>query len=216
MFKKAIPVAMAATLILSMAGCSGHKAGGGGGGGTTSNTQTGTSSNSMKSNQNQAQTNQSQSQTNASGKVSSQGKDFADAYSRVAWVHADIIAKDWDRARDDLKHVSDKLDGLAKDKNLSADAKTEVKALQGDVRTLNASIQKKSAVAAVQAKMLINRFATDLNLAPTIAWFSGNKGGGAGAGVKNTVQHPVKSTEKGAHNVKTTTQQKTHTTEQKK
>jgi hypothetical protein len=184
MFKKAIPMAVAATLIFGMAGCSNNNKGGGGGGTTTTTPHE------------QAKTNeQNQAHTPSGNKLSSQGKDFADAYSRVAWVHADIMAKDWDQAKDDLKHVDSKLNDLMKDNALSANAKTAIKGLKSDVSKLNTSIQKHDAIAAVQAKALLNRFATDLNMAPTMAWFNQNKGGGAGTGVKNTVTHPVKTME---------------------
>jgi len=183
MFKKAIPVAVAATLIFGMAGCSNNK--GGGGGGTTTTTT-----------HEQARTNeQNQAHTASGAKVSSEGKDFADAYSRVAWVHADIIARDWDQAKDDLKHVDSKLNDLLKDKDMPANAKTSIQGLKSDVSKLNTSIQKHDAIAAMQAKALLNRFATDLNMVPTMAWFGEHKGGGAGTGVKNTVTHPVKTME---------------------
>lgn len=204
MLKKAIPVAMAATLILTMAGCSGNNRGGGGGGNTMSENRSTTQTTTTRTEE------QNQAHTAPGAKVSNIGKDFADAYSRVAWVHADIIAKDWDRAKDDLKHVDSKLNDLLKNKDLPSNAKTSITALKSDVTKLNNSIMKHEGVAAVQAKALINRFATELNMAPTVAWFGEKKGGGAGTGVKSTVQHPVKATEKGAHTVKTKTETKTN------
>jgi hypothetical protein len=168
MFKKAIPLAVAATLVVSMAGCSGQHRGGGGGGG-------------MNAPQGQGQTKTEQVKSNLPGdNFSHQGKTYADAYSRVAWIHSNLAVRDWERALDDLHYVRDRVDDLLKDKNVPADSKTALKGLKADIAKLDTAIQKHDMASINQTKALMDRFATDLNRPMTMAWVGEHKGGGAG------------------------------------
>ncbi|MNT19875.1 hypothetical protein D3C72_1551600 [compost metagenome] len=98
-------------------------------------------------------------------------------------MHTNIVAKDWERALDDLHVVRDRIDDIGKDTALSAESKNTVAAAKAEIKKLDAKIQAHDATAATDTKRLINWFSTTLDKPMMTAWF-GPRGGGAGTGDK--------------------------------
>ena len=53
-------------------------------------------------------------------------RDYAEAYARAPWVHANLAAGDWERADDDLQFISDQIADLQQDKKLDAGIKAKL------------------------------------------------------------------------------------------
>lgn len=184
MSNKVIPVAMATVLMLGLAGCADNReeTRGGGGGGTTSTTTT-TTERDNRAMQGQGTTRTEQTRSLGGDNITSHGRNFAEAYARMPWVHANLVAKDWERALDDLHVVRDRIDDIAKDTALTADAKSTIAAAKSEIKKLDAKIQAHDVTAAADSKRLLNWFSTTLDKPMMTAWF-GPKGGGAGTGDK--------------------------------
>jgi hypothetical protein len=183
MSNKAIPVALAAVLMLGLAGCADNReeVQGGGGGGTTSTTTTTTTERDNRAMQGQGASRTEQARSMGGDNITAHGRDFAEAYARVPWVHTNLVAKDWERALDDLHVVRDRIDAIAKDTALTADARSTVVAAKSEITKLDAKIRAHDATAVADSKRLLNWFSTTLDKPMMTAWF-GPRGGGAGTG----------------------------------
>ncbi|MDB5099633.1 MAG: hypothetical protein JWM80_4054 [Cyanobacteria bacterium RYN_339] len=139
--------------------------GGGGGGGNTGS----------------GRTTAEQTKTNMAPRsnLRAEGRELAEAYARVPWVHANIAANDWEKALDDLQVVQKKLDGLKDDKNINAALKAKIMAVKPQVALLTVQIQKHDKAAIHSTVVLLDRFASTVDDPMVLAWMA-NKGGGAG------------------------------------
>ena len=106
---------------------------------------------------------------------------FADAYARATWVHADLLAGDWDRANYDLGHIKAELGHLSKQKHANAHVKPRIDALMPMVNRLDTQIKNRDMTATRTAGELVSSFSTTAPQLATMGWFAGH-GGGAGAG----------------------------------
>lgn len=179
MSNKAIPLALATVLMLGLAGCADNReeVQGGGGGGTT------TAERDQRTTQGQGNTRTEQVRSMGGDNITEHGRDFAEAYARMPWVHANLVAKDWERALDDLHVVRDRIDEIGRDAALTADAKSTIAAAKSEIKKLDAKIQAHDMTAAADSKRLLNWFSATLDKPTMTAWF-GPRGGGAGTGDK--------------------------------
>jgi hypothetical protein len=161
-----VRLAMVAMLAGSLVACNNNRGGGGGG-----------SNNNMGSGR--TKTEQAKSNMAPQSNLRSEGKDLADAYAHVAWIHADLAANDWERALDDLQTVQKKLDGIKNDKAMSAALKQKVMAIKPQVAVVNSQIQKHDKGAIKSTVVLLGDFTKVMDDPAMMAWL-GNRGGGAG------------------------------------
>lgn len=111
-------------------------------------------------------------------------REFAGAYARAPWVHANLAAGDWERADDDLAYISDQLADLLKDDDLEARIKQRIDDVQPLIAKLDGQIGAKNQGARVTAHQLVNKFAEISNDRNVVAWMGEKerRGGGAGMG----------------------------------
>lgn len=164
MHNRFLRLTMAAVLAGSLAACNNNRGGGGGG----------------SSNMGSGRTQMEQTKSNmGTSNLRSEGKDLADAYAHVAWVHANLAANDWERALDDLQTVQKKVDGLKDDKAMSAALKQKVMAIKPQIAVVSTQIQKHDKTAIKSTVILLNDFSKVMD-DPAMLSFLGNRGGGAG------------------------------------
>jgi hypothetical protein len=106
---------------------------------------------------------------------------LADAYARSTWVHANVLAGEWDRANFDLGHVQKDLRHLLGKKQLSAQSRSQLELIEPIVKRLDAQIKARDRLASATAKDLVATFGTAASQLATMGWFAG-RGGGAGRG----------------------------------
>lgn len=182
MRSKILPVAVAALMVGSLSACAPRDEAevGGGGGGTTA-----TQDRAARDAQSQREGNDmgDQMRANLSNDLSGEGRDFAEAYARVPWVHANLAAGDWERALDDTQFLTRQLDDMARDNDISADIKRKIAVLKPHVTTLTQQILKHDKAALTTSKRLLDSFATTVNDPLILAWMGDRtRGGGAGTG----------------------------------
>jgi hypothetical protein len=165
MHNRILRVALIAMVAGSLTAC--NNRGGGGGGGQVGSGRTKTE---------QIKTNMA-----PRSNLRAEGRDFADAYARVPWIHANLAANDWEKALDDLQTVNKKLDGLNNDKHLNATIKGKVMTLKPQVASLTTQIQKHDKNAIHTTVALLNNFSKVMD-DPVMLSFVGNKSQGGGAG----------------------------------
>ncbi|MNS23385.1 hypothetical protein D3C72_551970 [compost metagenome] len=176
---KVMGMSLAALLVAGLAGCADNnrdEARGGGGGAT--HTERAAADQRADRNGNDMG---DQLRANLSTDLTTEGRDFAEAYARMPWVHANIAAGDWERALDDLKFVSKQIDDLNRDNDVSAPIKAKIVTLKPMVAQLSQQIQKHDKAALQTSATVLNRFAAVTNDAQVLAWMGDRtKGGGAG------------------------------------
>lgn len=110
-------------------------------------------------------------------------RDYAEAYARAPWVHANLAAGDWERADDDLQFISDQLADLQQDRNVSAAIKAKINALKPTIAQLDKEIGAKNTAAIQNASVLTSKMAQLVGDKQVLAWFGAHPtGGGAGMG----------------------------------
>lgn len=115
------------------------------------------------------------------GRLRGDERRFADAYSRATWVHADLLAGDWDRANYDLGHIKKELGHLNKSKDVNAQVKSRIAALMPVVERLDAQIKGRDMAATRTAGEMVASFSSTATQLATMGWFA-RHGGGAGRG----------------------------------
>lgn len=176
MFKRIIPLVLAIA-VMGTAACSNERretTGGGGGGKTAVHDETNKGAGVQNTWWDQAS-------ANLSNDLSTEGRDFAEAYTRAPWVVSNLAANDWERALDDLQFINDQLDDLNKDNDVSSTIKAKISTLKPMVHTLNAQIQKHDKAAIQTASKLVGAFTLVVNDKAVLAWM-GDKTRGGGAG----------------------------------
>jgi hypothetical protein len=113
------------------------------------------------------------------GRLSNGERQFTDAYSRVAWVHAELLEGDWGRATADLQHVRQKLEHIQSTRNLNPQVADRIDALLAKVDTLQLQVMHHDPSAAAGAAMLVASFSTTVSQLAGLDW-TGPAGGGAG------------------------------------
>jgi hypothetical protein len=158
----------------------------GGGGGQTAMQQERQRQMNQQSQQSQRNTNNTwwdQATANMSNDLSTEGRDFAEAYTRVPWIHANLAAGDWERALDDLHFVRDQLRDLERDNDVSADIKAKFVGLRPMVASLDKKIQAHDKTAMQDTQRMLMVFANAVNDPKILAWMGDQtRGGGAGMG----------------------------------
>ncbi len=111
-------------------------------------------------------------------------RDYAEAYARAPWVHANLAAGDWERADDDLQFISDQIADLQQDKNVTATIKQKLATIKPMISLLDGQIGAKNPQAIHNASLLTTRMAQLVGDRQVLAWFGAHPmGGGAGAGM---------------------------------
>ena len=106
---------------------------------------------------------------------------FADTYARAPWIHANLAAGDWERAKGDTLYVRDKLMALGRDKAVPVPLKVELDGVKPLIAQLEDQIAKQDPAAVRSAQALVDRLAAITSDARTVAWLAGKPaGGGAG------------------------------------
>jgi hypothetical protein len=164
MTNRFLRVALVVALAGSLAACNNNNRGGGGGGNAGSGRTT---------------TEQAKSNMAMHTMLRSDGKELADAYAHVPWIHANLAAGDWERALDDLQTVQKKLDAIKNDKHINATVKAKIEAVKPQMAILTTQIQKHDKTATRTTVVLLEQFAKTMNDPVILTWI-GPKGGGAG------------------------------------
>ena len=111
-------------------------------------------------------------------------RDYAEAYARAPWVHANLAAGDWERADDDLQFISDQIADLQQDRNVTAAIKAKFNAVKPLIAQLDGQIGAKNPQAIQNASMLVNKMGALVADRQVLAWFGAHPtGGGAGSGM---------------------------------
>lgn len=179
MLKRFMPLALAIA-VTGAAGCADDRreAAGGGGGATTTQQQ--------QQQERRVATGDDwwdQASANLSNDLSTEGRDFAEAYTRAPWVHANLAAGDWERALDDLQFIRDQLNDLNRDNDVTPAIKGKIATLMPLVKTLDSQIQKHDKASIQSASRLVTAFTAVTNDSAVLAWMGDRtRGGGAGRG----------------------------------
>jgi hypothetical protein len=182
MQSKFLPVALAALMMGSLSACAPRDEATEGGGGGPAMTQ---QERAARDAQTQRRDNDQgdQLRANLSTDLTTEGRDLAEAYARVPWVHANLAAGDWERALDDTQFLNKQLDDMNRDNDISPAIKRKIAALKPHVATLTQQIQKHDKAALTTSKRLLDSFATTVNDPLVLAWMGDRtRGGGAGTG----------------------------------
>lgn len=108
-------------------------------------------------------------------------RDYAEAYARAPWVHANLAAGDWERADDDLQFISDQIADLRQDNAVSTAVKGKIAAITPLITQLDGQIGKKDTRAMHTASVLVSRMGQVIADKQVMAWFGAHPmGGGAG------------------------------------
>jgi hypothetical protein len=170
-------LALASVMAFGMAGCANNNDQGGGGGGDAK-TQRAKADNMSQKNGNDMG---DQLRANLTTDLTTEGRDFAEAYARMPWVHANLAAGDWERALDDLQFVNKQLDDLHGDRDISAAIKGKIAGVKPMVAQLMMQIQKHDKASLQTSVKVLDRFAMLTNDPLLLAWIGDRtKGGGAG------------------------------------
>ena len=202
MRNKMLRLALVAVMAGSLTACADKRpSGGGGGGNATENrmaaneNRTAANDNRMAANENRTAVNENRTAANenrtaanenrtaarTTTDLTGENRGLAEAYARMAWVHANLAAGDWQKGLDDLKFISGKLDDLNKDKDISMPLKQKMMALRPHIALLTAQIQKHDKASVGTAAKLVNQCAAVVNDPLVLGWMGGTrKGGGAG------------------------------------
>lgn len=180
MRSKILPVAVAALMMGSLAACAPREETTGGGGGATTTQERAAHDAAEQRRDNDMG---DQMRSNLSTDLTTEGRDFAEAYARVPWVHANLAAGDWERALDDTQFLNKQLDDMNRDNDISPQIKQKIMALKPQVALLTQQIQKHDKAALTTSKRLLDSFATTVNDPVVLAWMGDRtRGGGAGTG----------------------------------
>lgn len=106
-------------------------------------------------------------------------RDFAEAYTRATWVHANLLGGDWEQAQEDIGAVKDRISDLNTDDEVAANVKTQVNQLQPMIEQLDQAIANRDTRSAAMAAQLVSRFSSTGTLLAGLG-FLGVEGGGAG------------------------------------
>lgn len=110
-------------------------------------------------------------------------RDYAEAYARAPWVHANLAAGDWERADDDLQFISKQIADLQKDKKLDPSIKRKLDTIKPMISLLDGQIGAKNQQAVHNARLLVDRMGRLVDDRQVLAWFGAHPlGGGAGTG----------------------------------
>lgn len=175
-------LALATTLAIGLSACADDAAeqqGGGGGGGQGSMAQ-------QQARKDAAENRRpndmgDQFRANVTTDLMAEGRDFAEAYARMPWVHANIAAEDWERALDDLQFVMKQVDDLSGDKDVGAPLKAKIASVRPQLAALSRQIQAHDMTANATAAAVTQRFAALTNDPLMNAWL-GDRPHGGGAG----------------------------------
>lgn len=177
MTNKLMRLTLAALLTAGLAGCADNRDEAQGGGGGDHRDRAAADQRSQQNGNDMGD----QLRANLSTDLTTEGRDFAEAYARMPWVHANLAAGDWERADDDLKFISKQLDDLNRDNDVSAAIKAKIVTLKPMVAQLGQQIQKHDKAALKTSATVLNRFAAVTNDAQILAWMGDRtRGGGAG------------------------------------
>ena len=169
-------VTLAALMVAGLAGCANSNDQGGGGG--DAKTHRAVADDHSQKNGNDAG---DQLRANMSTDLTTEGRDFAEAYARMPWVHANLAAGDWERALDDLQFISKQIDDLHRDNDVNSAIKAKIETVKPLIATLTQQIQKHDQASLHTSVMLLDKFAAVTNDKAVLAWMGDRtKGGGAG------------------------------------
>lgn len=186
MTKRFFTMALALATLGALFGCApNNEDTGGGGGGTTAERTERTTERTVDRTVNRPAGNTwwDQATANMSNDLSTEGRDFAEAYTRVPWIHANLAAGDWERALDDLQFVRNQMLDLERDNDVSANIKNKMKSLRPMIGSLEQKILKHDKTAIQDTQRLLMAFSNAVNDPAVLAWMGDRtRGGGAGAG----------------------------------
>jgi hypothetical protein len=180
MLNKAIPVVLSAALMVGLAGCADNREevqGGGGGGMTTTQRDGGGAG--MNAPDRATERAATQRADNWGTNLTDDKRNFAQAYVRAPWVHANLLAGEWEQAGEDLQYIRDTMTDLRRSQNIPVAVRNELNTLDRSVTTLANQITRHDRAAVQGASNLVssmNRLANDRSV---VAWM-GPAGGGAG------------------------------------
>lgn len=110
-------------------------------------------------------------------------RNYADAYTRATWVHANLVGEEWEQAGEDLAYIEDQITDLARSQDVPANVRSRISSLQPAVNTLASQILKKDKAAIQGARNLVTAFTNITSDQAVVAWMGeqGDRvGGGAG------------------------------------
>lgn len=165
MIKRVLTAAMAVGML---AGCPDDTTAGGGGG--VENQRTGVDSTVDVGDQLWA---------NLSRDLVGNQRDYAQAYTRATWVHAQLSAGDWERANDDLNALQGNVEAVMEADDVPQQAKNWINQLTPTIETLQTQINDRDRAALNTASELVSSFNNTTNALVAAGWL-GERGGGAG------------------------------------
>lgn len=186
MLKKFAPMALAAAVAVTLAGCPGNtdRADVGGGGGTETERNTNVAEN-RDMNNTATRDNENHLALNWGSNLDGEKRDIAEGFTRAAWVQSNLAAGEWDQAREDLDQVQEHIQDLSNHEDIPMVVRNQITEIRPLVTQLSEQINSRDRNALTTSNQLVDRFSTFMNDRNTIAWMSernGNQGGGAGTG----------------------------------
>lgn len=182
MLKKILPLALAAGMI-GFTGCAepGERvAGGGAGEGRTAAEQAA-----------------AQEAVNWGTTLTGDKRTLAESVARLGWLQANLAARQWEQAGEDLADIEDNLARLADDPDVPANVKQELAGFQPMITEMGQQLLSKDAMAIQTAAKISDRFDGLMANQMVVAWLSEGQttGGGAGqGGVETDMRQPVGGT----------------------
>ncbi|MFP5504519.1 MAG: hypothetical protein ACLGIN_18695 [Candidatus Sericytochromatia bacterium] len=108
-------------------------------------------------------------------------RNYAEAYTRATWIHTNLAAGEWAQAKVDLDFVRAQIDDLRGSTEVPSEVRTKVRTLMPVVQTLGRMIDREDPMALTLASGLVSTMQSMTGDQQVMAWLGQRfEGGGAG------------------------------------